>query len=181
MVSKTIDVGSIPTAPVMKKSFIILLLSVIMLTGCGKEALLLTEADYELNLESNTTSKGIGIGATPEAFLEAYGDYNIETTIDGGPYQAIPNDEIPFTDSIKTILPTFFIDGLPMTIRQICEANDIERIELLPLLSSAEYLQDHTVAYHYIIFSWENGVITNIHSEYMDYNEDASYYEELEK
>ena len=50
------DGSSIPTAPVMKKSFIILLLSVIMLTGCGKETLLLTEADYELNLESNTTS-----------------------------------------------------------------------------------------------------------------------------
>ena len=180
MVSKTIDVGSIPTAPVMKKSFIIPLLTALILTGCGKETLLLTEADYELNLTSNTTSKGIGIGDTSETFLEAYGDYNIETTIEGGPYQALPNDEIPFTDSIKTILPTFFIDGLPMTIEQICEDNEIERKELLSLLSSEEYLQNHTVTYHYITFSWEDGAITDIRSEYMNYNEDASYYEELE-
>ncbi|MCM1038018.1 MAG: hypothetical protein NC434_01760 [Ruminococcus sp.] len=165
----------------MKRSFIILLLSALMMTGCGKETLLLTEADYALNLQSNTTSKGIGIGDTPEAFLEAYSGYNIETTKNGGSYQALPDDEIPFEEPIKTILPTFFINGVPATIEQICEENGIQRLELLPLLSSEEYLQDHTVTYHYIVFSWENGVITDIRSEYMDYNEDASYYEELEK
>ncbi|MCM1253167.1 MAG: hypothetical protein NC321_10120 [Clostridium sp.] len=151
-----------------------------LLTACGKETPLLNEADYELNLENNTTSKGIGIGDTPEAFLEAYDGYVMETSIESGAYQPLPVDEIPFTESIKTILPTFFIDGFPSTIEQICSDNEIERTDLLALLSSDEYLMKHTVAYHYMIFSWENGVITDIRSEYMDYNEDASYYEQLE-
>lgn len=154
---------------------------ILLLTACGRETPLLRAIDYELNLENNTTSKGIGIGDTPEAFLEAYGGYVIETCVENGPYQALHTDEIPFTESIKTILPTFFIDGQPMTIEQICEANEIERVDLLALLSSEEYLQEHTVAYHYMIFTWESGVIADIRSEYMDYNEDASYYEELEK
>lgn len=167
----------------MKKIFGILsaaLLLMTALTACGKETPLLRAVDYELNLENNMTSKGIGIGDTPEAFLEAYGGYVIETSIAEGPYQPLSEGEIPFTESIKTILPTFFIDGLPITIEQICTENEIERTELLALLSSDEYLNEHTVAYHYMIFSWENGAITDIRSEYMDYNEDASYYEALE-
>lgn len=156
------------------------LLCTFLLTACGKETPLLTAADYELNQENNTTSKGIGIGDTPEAFLEAYGSYDIETSIEYGPYQALANDEIPFTDSIRTILPTFFIDGTPVTIEQICTENNIEPAALLSLLSSEEYLQNHTVIYNYMIFTWEDGFITDIHSEFMDYNEDASYYEDLE-
>ncbi|MDE5931135.1 MAG: hypothetical protein K2H40_01440, partial [Lachnospiraceae bacterium] len=116
----------------------------------------------------------------PQAFLEAYGDYDIETSIEYGPYQSLNNNEIPFTDSIRTILPTFFIDGTPVTIEQICTENEIERTDLLSLLSSEEYLQNHTVIYNYMIFTWEDGLITDIHSEFMDYNEDASYYEDLE-
>lgn len=149
-------------------------------TACGKETPLLRAADYELNHEDNTTSKGIGIGDTPEAFLNAYGGYVIETSIENGSYQALKTEEIPFAESIKTILPTFFIDENAVTIEQICEENEVERTGLLALLSSDEYLQNHTVMYHYMIFTWENGIITDIHSEYMDFNEDASYYEELE-
>lgn len=155
----------------------ILIFFIFLLTACGKETPLLEAADYELNQNTNTTRKGIGIGDTPEAFLEAYGDYDIETSIEYGAYEALAPKDIPFTDSIRTILPTFFIDGLPTTIEQICAENEIERTELLSLLSSDEYLQNHTVVYHYMIFTWEDGVITDIHSEYMDYNEDASYYE----
>lgn len=162
------------------KSLFSVLLLALLLTACGKETPLLTAADYELNQETNTTSKGIGIGDSPEAFLEAYGDYDIETSIEYGPYQALNTNEIPFTDSIRTILPTFFIDGAPVTIEQICTENEIERADLLSLLSSEKYLQNHTVIYNYMIFTWEDGFITDIHSEFMDYNEDASYYEDLE-
>lgn len=160
--------------------FSVLLLVILLLTACGKETPLLEAADYELNQNANTTRRGIGIGDTPEAFLEAYGEYDIETSIEYGPYEALAPKDIPFTDSIRTILPTFFIDGVPATIEQICTENEIEPTELLSLLSSEEYLQNHTVIYYYMIFTWEDGIITDIHSEFMDYNEDASYYENLE-
>ncbi len=161
-------------------SVLISMAALATLTACGKETPLLRTADYELNHEDNTTSKGIGIGDTPEAYLNAYSDYVMETSIENGPFQALKTDEIPFTEPIRTILPTFFIDENPVTIEQICEENEIERTEILALLSSDEYLQNHTVMYHYMIFTWEDGVITDILSEYMDFNEDASYYEELE-
>ena len=87
----------------MKKNFIIsaaALLLAITLTACGEEASLLQANDYELNLENNTTSKGITVGDTPEAFLEAYGTYEMEVSIDGGIYQSLPKKEIHFTESI---------------------------------------------------------------------------------
>lgn len=162
------------------KTSVAILMSTIILTACGTETPPLSIADYELNIENNTTSKGIGIGDTPEAFLEAYGSYNIETAIGEEPYQPLAAEEIPFSDPIDTILPTFFIDGSPVTIEQICTENGIERTEFLSLISSESYLNEHKVLFYYMIFSWKNGVITDIHSEYMDYNEDASYYEKLE-
>ncbi|MDD6810325.1 MAG: hypothetical protein PUD93_00410 [Lachnospiraceae bacterium] len=168
----------------MKKSFatsITALLLALSLTACGEEVPAMTALDYELNLESNTTYKGITIGDTKDAFLEAYGDCDIETCVNGGPYQSLPTEEIPFEESIQTILPTFFIDGNPVSIEQICKENDIERTELLSFLSSEEYLNGHTVIYYYLVFTWENGAISDIRSEYMDYNKDAAYYEELEK
>lgn len=164
----------------LNKSVLIVLFITFFLTACGKETPLLEAADYELNLNTNTTSKGIGIGSTPEEFLAAYGSYTITTSVEYGPFEALEPKEIPFTESIRTILPTFFIDGVPVTIEQVCSENKIERAQLLSLLSSEEYLQNHTVVYHYMVFTWEDGVISDIHSEFMDYNEDASYYEDLE-
>ena len=152
-----------------------------MLTACSKEQSLLDKTDYELNTESNTTttSKGIGIGDTAEDFLAAYGEYNIEISINGGDYQSMPTEEIPFDSSIQTILPTFIIDGIPVTISQICEENQISPNNLLPLLSSDEYLNEHEVSYYYLIFDWKSSNITDIHSDFIDFNKDAFYYKEI--
>lgn len=157
------------------------LLLAFSMTACGQDTPLLTALDYELDLENNTTYKGVAIGDTKETFLEAYGEYDIETCVNGGPYQSLPIEEIPFAESIQTILPTFIIDGNPVSIEQICEENEIERVDLLAFLSSDNYLNGHTVLYYYLVFTWENGVITDIHSEYMDYNKDSAYYEDLAK
>ena len=94
-----------------------------ILVDTTKGNITLTANDMELGIETviQGTSKGIGIGDTSEAFLSAYSDYVIETSIENGPYQALKTDEIPFTESIRTILPTFFIDENAVTIEQICE------------------------------------------------------------
>lgn len=153
------------------------------LAACGKvETVPLTMGDYELNFSDGiATSKGIHIGSTTEEFLDAYAGYDLEISIGGGAYEAFDADKtpVPFTDSVQTILPTFFIDDAAMTIEQICTENEIERTELLSLLSSEEYLAEHEVSYYYMIFSWENGAVADISTEYMDYNEDAAYYNEI--
>ena len=166
------------------KKIIMLLATLTLLTGllagCGESTPLLTAVDYELDVETNTTNKGVSVGDTPESFLAAYGEYKIFTSVDGQDYQVLPTEEIPFDSesAVITLLPTFFIDGLPADTDFLCEENEIEKADLLTFLSSEDYLSSHTVVYYYLLFTWENGVIADIHSSHMNYNEDSSYYKE---
>ncbi|MCM1122949.1 MAG: hypothetical protein NC416_10220 [Eubacterium sp.] len=154
----------------------VLVLTLNFLSGCGKSTPLLTAVDYELNVETNTTDKGVSLGDTPETFLAAYGEYKIFTSVEGEDYQMIPTGEIPFDSAVATLLPTFFIDGQPIDPDAFCKENEIEKTALLDFLCSEDYLRSHTVVYCYLTFTWENGVIADITSSYMDYNEDALYY-----
>ena len=155
-----------------------LMLTLGLMTGCGESAPLLSATDYELDPESRVTSRDVTVGDTAETFLAAYGDYKIFTSVDGGAYQVFAPEEIPFDSSITLLLPTFFIDGLPTDLDQFCEENEIEKSSLTDTLASDEFLKTHTVVYYYLLFTWENGAITDIRAEYMDYNEDAAYYNE---
>ena len=145
-----------------------------LLTGCGKRAPLLTADDYILEAETNKTSLGIVPGDTAETFLAAYGEYKIFTSLDGENYQMLASEEIPFDSAITTLLPTFFVDGLPVDPDVFCKENEIEKAELITFLRSPDYLASHAVAYRYLVFAWENGAITDIRSQYMDYNEDGA-------
>lgn len=164
----------------MKRVYILMtafILSLSLLTACGKTTPLLAATDYELDLTTNTTSREVTIGDNAETFLAAYGTYKIFTSVDGSDYQVLDTEEIPFDASVTLLLPTFFIDGLPTDLDLFCEENEIEKTELTALFSSNDFLSTHTVVYCYLLFTWENGVITDIRSEYMDYNEDAAYYQ----
>ncbi len=164
----------------MKRVYILMtafILSLSLLTACGKTTPLLAATDYELDLTTNTTSREVTIGDNAETFLAAYGTYKIFTSVDGSDYQVLAAEEIPFDASVTLLLPTFFIDGLPTDLDLFCEENEIEKTELTALFSSNDFLSTHTVVYCYLLFTWENGVITDIRSEYMDYNEDAAYYQ----
>lgn len=166
----------------MKKTFALLLLSLLcplLLCACSEEAQpLLSSADYELSTDSETvqTYRGVKIGDGPDAFLAAYGDYGILSSISGGDYLSLPAEDIPFDASLRTILPSFFVDGAALEINSFCEANGIEPNTLMDFLTDETYLRSHTVIYRYLIFTWENGAITDISSETMDYNLDGSYY-----
>lgn len=156
-----------------------LMLTLGLMTGCGESAPLLSATDYELDPASKITSRNVTVGDTAETFLTAYGDHKIFTSVEGGEYQVLAPEEIPFDSSLTLLLPTFFIDGLPTDLDQFCEENEIEKSSLTDTLTSDEFLKTHTVVYCYLLFTWENGVITDIRSEYMDYNEDAAYYNEM--
>lgn len=163
----------------MKKTLTLLAsigLTLSLLTGCGKSTPLLSAVDYELDIETNTTNRGVSVGDTPETFLAAYGEYRIFTSVDGGAYQALPTEEIPFDSAVTTLLPSFFIDGLSVDPDVFCEENEIEKADLLDFLTSEDYLSSHTVVYYYLAFTWENGAISDIACQFMDFNADASYY-----
>lgn len=145
-----------------------------LLTGCGESTPLLTADDYVLDALTNKTSLGVGVGDTAETFFNAYGEYRFFTSIDNGDYQVLVPEEISFDSPVTILLPTFFIDGLPVEPDAFCEENNIEKAELISYLSSADYLNLHTVEYRYLVFTWENDTITDIRPMYMNYNEDGA-------
>ncbi len=165
----------------MKKtiiSLLILCLASCILCACGEETPLLTLEDYKLDAENGSTSRGIKIGDDAGAFRAAYQDYMIFSAVEEDTsYQFLPMDEIPFDTIHSIILPTFFIDGQPLDMELFCEENEIEPSDLLTFLTDDSYLASHKVVYRYLTFIWEDGVITDIRSESMDYNQDGSYYE----
>lgn len=162
----------------MKKKTIIILFSLILnlglFTGCGKIIPLLSADAYELDALTNKTSLGVGVGDTPETFFDAYGEYRFFTSIDYGDYQLLVPEDIHFDSPVTILLPTFYIDGMPIEPDAFCEENSIEKAELITYLSSADYLNMHTVEYRYLVFTWENGAIADIRSMYMNYNEDGA-------
>lgn len=164
-----------------KKIISLLSLTLILslfLCACGEEAKpLLSATDYALDAETAETIRGVGIGDDSETFLAAYRDYDILSGINGGDYRFLAVEEIPFTSQLTTILPSFFVDGSAIELDSFCEENGIEKEALLSFLTDETYLATHTVLYQYLVFTWENGVITDIRSESMDYNRDGSYYE----
>lgn len=145
-----------------------------LLAGCGAKTPLLTADDYILDSETDETSRGVAPGATPDAFLAAYGDYSLFTSVEGGDYQALADDEIPFDSVITIVLPTFFVDGEPIAPDEFCRENEVETADLIAYLTSADYLNAHTAEYRYLTFTWENGLIADIQSAYMNYNEDGA-------
>jgi len=166
--------------PMSKKVIAALFLSLMLsglTAGCGEEKPLLSPTDYDLDAETSQTIRGVKIGDNAETFLAAYQDYDILSSVNGGDLQFLSVEEIPFHDTLTTILPSFFIDGAAIDIDSFCEENEIEKDTLLSFLTEEEYLEHHTVVYRYLVFDWENGRVSDIRSESMDYNRDASYYE----
>lgn len=158
--------------------FVQSLLLTLLFCGCGEEKqFLLSTTDYELDAETSQTIRGVKIGDGPEAFLAAYRDYDILTSINGGDYLTLPVEDIPFDVTINTILPSFFVDGTALDVDRFCEENNIEKDGLISFLTNEDYLSAHTVVYRYLVFAWEDGVITDILSESMDYNRDGAFYE----
>ena len=150
------------------------ILNIWLLTGCGESAPLLSADDYILDARSGQTSLGTAPGDNSEAFLETYGAYRFFTSIDGGDYQVLAPEEIPFDSSVTILLPTFFVDGQPIDPDKFCEENEIEKSALMESLRSADFLNEHTAEYRYLTFTWDNGMIADISSSYMSYNEDGA-------
>ena len=86
----------------------------------------------------------------------------------------LTEEDIPFDSGAITLLPTFFVDGLPVDPDVFCEENEIEKADLIAYLRDTDYLSSHEVEYRYLIFTWENGTIADISSGYMNYNEDGA-------
>lgn len=156
----------------MKKLRYLTLFLLVFLTGCEKRSTL--PAPLELfTVTGDTTSSGVSVGDGPGVFKDAYQNYEIlvSRSLSEIPHEVMSIGRIPYTDNISTMIANFFINGTPMTEDQICEDENVSMDGLTALLCSSSYLREHEVIYRYLLFSWENGVISKIESEELDYNE----------
>ena len=85
----------------MKKTALLLILMFslsLALCACGEEKPLLSATDYDLDAETAQTIRGVKIGDGADTFLTAYKDYDILSSVNGGDYQFLAAEDIPFDD-----------------------------------------------------------------------------------
>lgn len=156
----------------MKKLLYILAFCVLFLSGCEKNPSA-TAPESVFLLDGDETSQGIKCGDDSASFIKAYQNYRIQVAYNdvSSSYTTMDIKKIPYQQNISTIIANFFIDGKPKSEEELCEENNTELSALHTLLSSPDYLRSHDVLYRYLIFTWKNGIITDIASEELNYNE----------
>ena len=151
---------------------IFILLLLLSLTGCEKKPA--TTAPKELfQVTDKVTNDGVQVGDGPEQFIDAYEDYLIQVAYNNleSSYVVMDIDEIPYEEDISTIIANFFVDGKPISEEDLCEENNVKPTQLYALLSSSAYLREHNVVYRYLRFRWAGGLIADIQSDELNYNE----------
>lgn len=156
----------------MKKLLFFTLFLLVFLTGCEKKDPVPADAELFL-LKDGETASGLKAGDGSKEFIKAYQDYEVLVSRSDSeiPNEVISINRIPYQDNISTMIANFFIDDIPMSVEDICREYEIETGELLSMLSSNDFLRTHEVLYRYLLFHWEDGAITRISSEELNYNE----------
>ena len=157
---------------ILKKYFFpILFLLTIMLYGCSSTNTLNKE-DYLL--ENNKTSKNISIGSTSEEFKKAYANYTIniiytEDEINGDNVADIIDiNDVDFSKQSRIGITTYFIDGKSYTLQQFVDKLGIKTNYYDWAKDNTEYLEKHTVEGKALLFSFEDGTVTNVSSTDMN-------------
>ncbi len=148
------------------------LFSLLLLTGCEKKSAILPSADFFL-MQETMTADGVRPGDTSEKFTEIYGEYSVQVAFNhtASSYVSMSVRKIPFHEDISTMIGCFFIDGKPFSESMICEIYDTKLSEMHEHISSSEFLRSHEVEYRYLRFKWADGIITDIISSDLNYNE----------
>lgn len=146
------------------------------LTGCEQ----IEEPELSaLSVDSTqTTGTGIGIGASFDDFVKAYGMYHIQRPTAEGSFEAFeivkPEKDMPYeTEDAVLMVSGFFVDEAPVSTEELKQMTGCESIEeLSETLSSTGFLQEHRVVFKYILFTVNANEITDIAGDYLDYNEE---------
>lgn len=156
----------------MKKLLYIVLPALLLLSGCEKKISETAPAELFV-MNGEETAAGVRPGDGPDEFKAAYSGYTLEVAwndTDSG-YIVMSADDIPYNEEISTIIANLFINGMPTSLRALCQTHDISSDEVHALISSPDYLRAHDVVYRYLDFDWENGKIADITSGELNYNE----------
>ncbi len=153
----------------MKKyNFLFLFLLMFMLCGCSSNNKL-TKEDYILT-EDNITSKNITIGNTSEEFKNAYNNYIVtiiyaEDAVNGDNIADIINiNDIDFSKQCNVGITTYYIDNKSYTIPEFVDKLGIKTNYYDWAKENTEYLENHIIEGKVLIFTFEDGIVSNISS-----------------
>ena len=79
-------------------------------------------------------------------------------------------NEIDYTKQSHIGLPAFFVDDKATDVENFKNKNNITSDLNSWLENNTEYLQKHKVTYKCLVFTFTNGVITNIQKSEKDFN-----------
>ena len=144
----------------------------LLLTGCEKRPAA-TAPEELFQITDGVTTEGIRTGDGPEQFIDAYEDYTIQVAYNNmeSDYVVMDIDKIPYKEDISTMIANFFVDDEPVSEEELCEENKVKPTQLYALMSSSAYLREHNVVYRYLRFRWTDGLIADIQSDELNYNE----------
>ena len=145
---------------------------VFVLAGCSDTNQQITDKDYILTSD-NKTSRNITIGSTSSDFIDAYqGCVLTVLYADDNSNVAKETDinEIDYTKQSHIGLPAFFVDDKATDVENFKNKNNITSDLNSWLENNTEYLQKHKVTYKCLVFTFTNGVITNIQKSEKDFN-----------
>ncbi len=156
----------------------VIMLLALLCQGCTEKSIPLASA-LSMDSEGNT-GLGIHAGSTYDEWATAYGAFEVQVA-DGENYvpytvdipeerKETSEDTDPIPHDGRFMVAAFYIDDVPMSVKDIAEATGVGTDDLADYLASPEYLAEHTVVFRYMIFIIENDVVNNIACDYLDYN-----------
>ena len=160
---------------VMKKILSFLLISCILvfvLAGCSDTNQQITDKDYILTSD-NKTSRNITIGSNSNEFIDAYQGCVLTVLYADDNSNVVKETDINAIDYTKccyVYLPAFFIDDKAIDVENFKNKNNITSDLNSWLENNTEYLQKHKVIFKCLVFTFDDGVITNIQKSEKDFN-----------
>ena len=154
-------------------------LMILLCQGCSSVEI---PESHAISVDSEgRTGTGISVGSTYDDLAKAYGAYYVQK-INGEefePYtfEASPeagdgsvSEDMSMSHDGEYMVAAFYVDDNPASVEELSFETGIAPKDLADHLASNEYLAGHTVLYRYVIFTVKDNIVTDIRSDYLDYN-----------
>ena len=158
------------------KKIIIVLLCICFLCGCSQKNMSLEDSDFVLS-DTNITTKDVMVGSTSEEFKIAYSNFVKTIGViysDDNSIKESTIDKIDYDKSCRVYLSAICIDDNCMSTNDFIKQNKIKNGIDNWFSENTDYLDNHTVIYKCLVFTFENGNVYNIESYEKNYNNETT-------
>lgn len=162
----------------MRKKIVNFLLSVVvissLLCGCATEEVF-TPSEDNFVVNSDNSISGLTVGSSFTDFCNVYNSYplqilNADNTLATFVIPDFEKEPEATNPSTTLMASCFIVDGQAVMTEELINQTGQTADTLNAYLTSAEYLGKHSVLFRYVIFTFADGIITEIESDVLDYN-----------